>query len=548
MVLVRDVDIRRNPTGGHALCLLGLLAALQPAFAGVAPGQAEGPLNAVTVSSIKIRNGNVFDLERPDENKALFRFANRAHAVTRPKLIEQQLLFEEGAPLTRQAVEESERILRANRYIQEAAIHTTRNDDGTVDVLVRTTDTWTLMPKFALSRSGGRNSAAVGIKELNLLGTGVELEAMRRSEVERDSTSLKLVDRHLFGSWYSLSALVAENSDGHERQFDFGLPFYSLRSTRAFGLAGLDDDLVESVYDSGVVESRYRHRAQRLQAFHGWSAGLQDGWATRWVAGAAYEQHAYEVLADETAPPADMPAGRTLVYPFVGVEIIEDRYEKAANIEQISRTEDRFLGTRFNAKLGYAAAPFGSDRDAWVVQAGAQTGFGESSGRSLLLRADLGTRVEAGGVQNMMLSLAADYYRRQSEHRLFYAGISGTYGLKLDIDNPLELGGENGLRGYPYRYRSGDSVAQLTLEQRFFTDWYPFRLFRVGGAVFFDAGKVWNDRPGQDDVLRNVGVGLRLGNSRSGLGRMTHIDIAYPVDGDQSISSLQFLVETRKSF
>ena len=66
--------------------------------------------------------------------------------------------------------------------------------------------------------------------------------------------------------------------------------------------------------------------------------------------------------------------------------------------------------------------------------------------------------------------------------------------------------------------------------------------------MFFDAGKVWNDRPGQDDVLRNVGVGLRLGNSRSGLGRMTHIDIAYPVDGDQSISSLQFLVETRKSF
>ena len=545
---MRDADDRRNSTGGHALCLLGLLAALQPAFAGVAPGQAEDPLNAATVSSITIRNGNVFDLERPDENNALFRFANRAHAVTRPELIEQQLLFEEGEPLTRQAMEESERILRANRYIQEAAIDTTRNDDGTVDVLVRTTDTWTLMPKFSLSRSGGQNSAAIGIKELNLFGTGIEVEAMHRSEVERDSTSLKLVDRHLFDSWYSLRALVAENSDGHERQFDFGLPFYSLQSTRAFGFAGLDDDLVGSIYDNGVVESRYRHRAQRLQAFHGWSAGLQDGWATRWVAGAAYEQNAYEALPDEIAPPADMLGGRTLVYPFVGVEIIEDRYEKAANIEQISRTEDRFLGTRFSATVGYAAAAFGSDRDAWVVQAGAQTGFGESSGNSLLLRADLGTRVEAGGVENMTLNLAAEYYRRQSEHRLFYAGISGTYGQNLDIDNPLELGGENGLRGYPYRYRSGDSVAQLTLEQRFFTDWYPFRLFRVGGAVFFDAGKVWNDRPGQDDVLRNVGIGLRLGNSRSGLGRMTHIDIACPLDGDQSISSLQFLIETRKSF
>jgi len=29
----------------------------------------------------------------------------------------------------------------------------------------------------------------------------------------------------------------------------------------------------------------------------------------------------------------------------------------------------------------------------------------------------------------------------------------------------------------------------LTVEQRFYTDWYPFRLARIGAAVFGDVGR-----------------------------------------------------------
>ena len=91
----------------------------------------------------------------------------------------------------------------------------------------------------------------------------------------------------------------------------------------------------------------------------------------------------------------------------------------------------------------------------------------------------------------------------------------------------------------------------LTPEQRYFTDWYPFRLFRVGGAVFFDAGRTWGS--GSIDTrnegwLKDVGIGLRLGNSRSGLGNMVHIDVAFPLDGNGNIDNMQFLIETKKSF
>jgi hemolysin activation/secretion protein len=194
---------------------------------------------------------------------------------------------------------------------------------------------------------------------------------------------------------------------------------------------------------------------------------------------------------------------------------------------------------------------FGSDRNAWIIDAAAQTGFGSSKKDSLILTSGLRARLEDSGLQDMRLEASARFFRRQSERRLFFASLSGTYGHNLDLDNQVLLGGDSGLRGYPLRYRSGDKAALLTIEQRYFTDWYPFRLFRVGGAVFFDAGKTWNSRfPGEqeDELLRDVGFGLRLGNVRSGQGRMTHIDIAFPLDGDDRIKNVQFLIEVRKHF
>jgi len=43
-------------------------------------------------------------------------------------------------------------------------------------------------------------------------------------------------------------------------------------------------------------------------------------------------------------------------------------------------------------------------------------------------------------------------------------------------------------------------------------------------------------------------VGLRLGNSRSALGNVLHIDLAFPVNGDKSLQSMQVVVETKRSF
>ena len=503
------------------------------------------------VGSVTINNGSIFDLENSEENGLPYRLANRVHIETRPQVIEQQLLFDVGDSFSKQAVEESERILRSNRYIQEAQIETTPNSTGEVDINVTTTDTWTLIPKLSLSRSGGATRTGVGIKEMNLLGTGIGLEAYYTSNVDRDSKVLKVVDRHIGDSWYSIKTIFEQSSDGFTRFLDLGKPFYAMDSTNANGVTFFENEQVESVYDRGEVAAQYGQQTRAHELFYGWSEGLINGWTRRFETGVGYDDNRFSEVADDELPATLVPSDRTLVYPFFGIELLEDKYEEGTNFDQVSRVEDRFLGTAVKVRVGLANKSLGSDRDAWLVDANIQTSFGTSKKSRLFLASGFSTRLESGAPANTTLALDAKYYRRQSDNRLFFARLGGVYGHNLDLDQQMYLGGDSGLRGYPLRYQSGDKRALLTLEQRFFTDWYPFRLFHVGAAVFFDVGRTWGDGPlgtGNDGLLRDIGAGLRLGNSRSGLGRMIHIDVAYPLDGDESISNVQFLVETKLNF
>jgi outer membrane translocation and assembly module TamA len=106
------------------------------------------------------------------------------------------------------------------------------------------------------------------------------------------------------------------------------------------------------------------------------------------------------------------------------------------------------------------------------------------------------------------------------------------------------------LRGYPRNYQTGDRLVLLNVEERVYTDWYPFRLIRVGGAAFFDWGRAWNG-PGESlssaRWLSDVGFGLRFLSTRSSFGNVLHVDLAFPLNRDPSIKSFQFLVQSKLS-
>ncbi len=502
------------------------------------------------IGTIRMRRVPVFDTQRPEEDTRLFRLANRLHIETREATVADQLLFRSGDVYDPRVLEETARILRRARYLREAQVLPVAFKDGRVDVEVLTQDVWTLNPGVSFGRKGGTNTSGFQLEELNLLGLGTQLSLGYNKGVDRTSSDLIYRDRHLGRSWWQLDAQYSDNSDGRRAELALDHPFYALQTKAAGGVFLRDDDRIDSRYDLGEVIGKYRTRERGATVYYGRSPGLVDGNVHRWTVGFTRDERHFDTLRDPLSVRI-APPDRTLAYPWIGYEWIEDQFRTARNRDLIERTEDISLGWQASARMGVSASAFGGDRTAVVFNGRVSRGLEPTPEQTWLFEGGLLGRHESGKFTDTIISGAARYYRRQSARRLFFAAFSFDAGRNLDLDRQLLVGGDNGLRGYPLRYQAGEGRWLFTVEQRAFTDWYPFRLFNVGGAAFLDVGRTWGDRPfgsRSQGLLKDIGVGLRLGNARSALGNVLHIDVAVPLDGDSSIKNVQFLVETKRTY
>jgi hypothetical protein len=502
------------------------------------------------IGQIRIRNEDIFDPERPDESGWIYRTANKLHINTRRGVIRNQLLFKPGQPYVQRMIQETERLLRANDYLYDAVIRPIAYDGTTVDLEVRTRDTWTLNPGINFNRQGGENSGSIELEEKNLVGSGQALAFGWSNDVDREALNFQYFDPHFSSTWTRLGVRYSDADDGDTTALRFERPFYALDTRHAGGLYLFDTQLNDPRYAYGERVGKFQHDQQFYEAWGGWSTGWSQGWVRRWTAGVTYDRNRFDVVPDEplTGP---LPEDRTLVYPWIGFDVLQDSFEERSNQDQIERTEDVLVGFRAGARLGYAADALGSDRDAWMMSLYAQDGWDFGNESSLFLGLTGSGRIEDEGLRNAVLSAEARYYALTSKRTKFFATVSGTVTEELDANNQLLLGGDTGLRGYPLRYQAGTSLALLTLEERYYTDWYPFRLFHVAGAVFFDVGRTWGtDVTGatSDGLLKDVGLGLRLGSSRSAFGNVVHIDLAFPLDGGDDIDDVQFVIETKARF
>jgi hypothetical protein len=515
------------------------------------PSDAELEAAGARIGNVAVDPRNIFDTSQPSENTALFRLANDLHIRTRISTVRDQLLFHSGEEYHGRLLQESERILRGTRYLQEARIVPVAYHDGVVDVEVVTHDVWTLNPGVSFGRKGGKSTSGFEIEDLNLLGSGSQVSVGRKSGVDRTSTTFLYRDPQLFGSWWTTTANYSDNSDGRTEQLTLEHPFYALDTRWAAGASASRDERIDTLYDLGNIVDQFGTRQRLANVYGGWSRGLSNGWTQRLTAGFTYDDTEFTPLTADLGSTTLLPPDRKLAYPWVGYEWIQDDFEIARNRDQIEKTEDFLLGLRARVQLGYATPSFGADRNAMIFRGSLSRGFEPGERHRVLLSSSVAGRREGGTFADLIGGVSARYYYTQSERRLLFLNALADVASNLDPDHQLLLGGDNGLRGYPLRYQAGTGRWLVTAEQRFFTNWYPFRLFNVGAAVFYDMGGTWGKNPTgkpSQGLLRDIGFGLRLGNSRSALGNVLHVDVAFPLDGDKSISRLQFVVETQRSF
>jgi hypothetical protein len=352
------------------------------------------------------------------------------------------------------------------------------------------------------------------------------------------------------GSRVRLGSTLGDASDGHRIQIGVERPFYALDTRWMVGGAIHDEQRVDTMYDLGEEVDEFDHDIQSFTVQGGLSRGIVDGRVKRWLFGFTSEEDTF-VPTVEKPQPIVLPENRKLVYPWVGWQLLQDDYREMTKLNDMGRTEDVALGMSLYLSVGFADTSLGSDRDAILYRVTAQNGWEPAPGHLLLVGAGATARDEDDGLKNSIVQANARYYMRQTENRLLTLAMSVTAGNNLDGDKQVLLGGDNGLRGYPQRYQAGEQSAIFTAEERFFTELYPWRLFRVGWAAFLDVGRVSGTDPRAAPslgTLADIGIGLRLSSPRASGKSVVHVDLAFPLNGDPSIDNVQLVVETKASF
>ena len=137
----------------------------------------------------------------------------------------------------------------------------------------------------------------------------------------------------------------------------------------------------------------------------------------------------------------------------------------------------------------------------------------------------------SGDLEGQELDLKGEWFRLKDNQSDLYFSVNAKAKTNLQLGEQLLLGGDNGLRGFPLGFQNGSKSVVFTAEKRFHYDWYPYSLAKFGAVAFADVGTAWGD--GNDPkILADVGIGLRIIPTRSSSTKAIHLDLAFPVNGD----------------
>ncbi len=554
------------------------------------------------VGQIHIRTEPIF-VEDAD-SIWLHHFANWAHVTTRPDTVGRELPFASGEDISVSDLAEAERLLRDKSYIHDAKVRLspTCNADQSYDVVVETSDNWSLLPSFGLGRSGGQNKYAVGFKEDNFLGFGVRTSVKYQSDAQRSGYEFKLemplslvtgsVGNDLFAHSY-LTAEWTNNDDGHVQQLLLEKPFYQDDSRWMYRTEWLSDLQQTQVFHNGALENIFEtdHRRIDLSAGQLWS--YQDHASTRLLAGVLSEDWRFAPALLQ--PTLALPQDRSWAYPWVGVEYKQHDYRVLQDILFIDRAEDVNLGWHHSLKVGVQSSKLQADTSmGYRIIGHSSKGFGD---RQHLVLLDGGVDfidgLQGGDLREWRFQ-AEDFYQLNRDFT-WYNKAELTRRNRNFADLPLELGGDSGLRGYPLQYQHGISKTVLSSELR----WYPrinlYKMLDLGFVAFADLGRVnggsvadpqqlnpaaiaarfalplgsdllsaFPPAPLPDQLYRSnsdllrqnltdrwlgsVGVGMRIYSSKSSNNHVVHIDLSTPMTSAPGVDSWEIELNVSNRF
>ncbi len=524
---------------------LTLLLCLHATALAASPAKPRLPAGLV-IASIKIESHEVFDTSAPPENKKLYKLANDLHIRTRDAVIERELLFEVGDTYDQALIEETERALRGLSFIRRAKIEATVNDLGSVDLIVRTYDSWSLEVIAGFKRSGGVDGFNGGLAEHNILGEGkgAGVEYSRNGPSASESLSYQdpqfLHHKHL-----QFAAAAASNPGSKNFALTLNRPFASSISPYSYG--GL---LTYNVSDFAAPTGLYSKSIIEAGPNFGVAVATSTE-RTRRVTLGFLAHHADYMLKQGQPSLVPPPPREQWGFFQLGGDWEELDFMTVRRINKFTHDEDINMGFGIIPAVAWApeVRALGITGAQVLPSISAHKGFTWGD-QLLLLSSGYSSKYVDGGNSNRLASFNAVYYLRGFKYQTlaFHCGLDLAW--HLDPISQLSLGEVNGLRGYGLSEFSGDRRFLFNIEDRIFVWDELFRLFDVGAVAFFDSGYAGQSSTGirPHDLKSSVGLGFRGAPSRSSGNNPLRIDMAYALSDNKTSSRWSLSILAGQAF
>jgi len=515
------------------------------------------------IGKVKVCVLNVFDPSEPKENKAIFRLANFLHITTNHKYINEQLLFEPGDSFNGREIQESERILRNNDYIQSADISTTPNPNNPdeIDILVKTSDSWTTQPTFSFGSGGGKTTSSIGLREDNLFGEGIRFSIKHRRDIDRDSTQFKYSDKTFISSNKSIYLEYENSTDGFVKAINIEKPYSSLNTNTNYGFNYRKEIRQNGFFILEREDYYYDNVQEKFDVFFGKSKGFLEEKTIRHTFGLQSNYDFIDNIVDNSPNKitaqkdiSDYPvqAVDTENYaPYYEIKYIQDKFKKVYNVRSINKGEDRNYGYEISLRTGFSDTSLYSDEKKLFQEFSLTKAFNIGKHAEMAIENKVALEKVSGEDLHARTQLNFEYLKTQIRQYKFYSSIDIDYSANEVNGDQVYLDNITGLRGYPIRYLTGKRSIKFSAEERIYFKRNLWEVIDVGAALFYDIGFITGEAElDQFNIpyYRSFGIGLRLGSKRASSLGIFHLDLAKPLDLPNDDNSFKFAIELKDKF
>ncbi len=471
----------------------------------------------ITVTTLDPFGFSEIDTTRNPKNWAE-RIGNRIHIKTQKHVIRNLLLIKKNMPLDSLLLRESERLIRTQRYINRVDIRPELilNNPDSVDVTVRVLDSWSLIPKGAITSS----HANIELNERNFLGSGHEFdnEFKNRFSDGKNAYRFEYTVPNIKNTFLKTTLKYQIDLDNYySKSINVERPFYSAFTKWAGGIYLDQQFRKDSLADANLnyAFQNFKYNSQDFWIGHAFSifkGNTENNKTTNLVWTGRFLNIKFIESPTPEYDPIQFYSGEKFLLTGLGIssrKFIQDKY-----IFKNGIIEDVPIGKIYGITAGYQLK-----NKLGRYYLGGQATFGNYYKWGFLsTNFELGSFFNKSKTEQTAFSFQANYFTnlmtigkwkiRQFVKPQFVLGIN-----RLNsTGDQLTINGNYGIQGFNSP-EYGTQKAVLTLQTQAYSPWdlWGFRLnpyFNYSIAKLGNPGKSMN----YGKAYSKIGIGLIINN------------------------------------